>query len=85
MSARTAVERLSWANTVLFPPAVAKRLLERTRGQSNGTEAEPDLWQPPGPLNAVLRGLLALETSLVARFGLPWGLSVIAVARKPTA
>ena len=26
------VERLSWANSVLFPPAVAKRLLERSNG-----------------------------------------------------
>jgi SAM-dependent methyltransferase len=74
------VERASYANFFLFPLAPAKRLLEH-----EDPAGCTDLWQPPGPLNAVLRGLLALETSLVARFGLPWGLSVIAVARKPTA
>src|SRR5205814_1630673 len=35
------VERLTWANTVLFLPAVAKRLLERTNGH-DAAAAEPD-------------------------------------------
>src|SRR6266851_2624396 len=42
-----AVERLSWANSVLFPPAVLKRILERSNNGHDGTAGEPDLWQPP--------------------------------------
>ena len=71
--------QLSWANSLLFPPAAAKRLLERFG--SSETE-EPDLWQPPAPLNALLRALLAFERhALVRRMPFPVGLSVLAVAR----
>jgi hypothetical protein len=77
-----AVERLSWANSVLFPPAVAKRLLERTNGHTSELEAEPDLWQPPGPVNAVLQALVGMEALAIPRgVALPFGLSVLAVAR----
>lgn len=72
------VERASYANCFLFPLAPMKRLLER-----HDPAGPADLWQPPGPVNAVLRALLALEARLIARVGLPWGLSVVAVARKP--
>src|SRR4030088_55236 len=41
------VERLSWANTVLFPPALLKRVLERASNGHDGTAGEPDLCQPP--------------------------------------
>lgn len=61
---------------------MAKRLLERTNGHHPGAEAEPDLWQPPGPLNAVLQALVGLEALAIPRgVALPFGLSVLAVAR----
>jgi SAM-dependent methyltransferase len=75
------VDRLTWANTVLFPPAVAKRLLERVdrRATSSG---EPDLWQPPRPINAVLESAVAVESLLIPHgVPLPFGLSILAVAR----
>ena len=72
------VEILTWANTVLFPPAVAKRLMER----GATADAEPDLWQPPGPVNAVLESAIAIEAlAIPRRLPLPFGLSVLAVAR----
>jgi SAM-dependent methyltransferase len=75
------VERLSWANTVLFPPAVLKRLLERSNGH-DGTADEPDLWQPPKAINAVLESVVAVEALAIPRgVPLPFGLSVLAVAR----
>src|SRR5579864_6896806 len=75
-----AVEQVTWANTVLFPPAVAKRLLER--GHAGSAEAEPDLWQPPAPINAVLESAIAVESLAIPRgVPLPFGLSVLAVAR----
>ncbi len=72
------VDQLSWANSVLFPPAVAKRLLERF---ASSTE-EPDLWQPPGAINALLENTVAVESVLIPRrVPLPFGLSLLAVAR----
>jgi SAM-dependent methyltransferase len=74
------VEQLSWANTVLFPPAVAKRLIERFTLDSAG--GEPDLWQPPGVINALLESAVAVESlAIPRRLPLPFGLSVLAVAR----
>ena len=77
------VDRLSWANTVLFLPAVAKRLMERSaNGNDGGGSGEPDLWQPPGPLNAVLESAVAIEALAIPRgMPLPFGLSLLAVAR----
>ena len=72
-----AIDQLTWANTVLFPPAVAKRLLER--GES--AESEPDLWQPPEAINIVLESAIAVEgLAIPNRVPLPFGLSVLAVA-----
>ncbi len=77
-----AVDRLSWANTLLFLPAVAKRLLERTNGHDPAAAAEPDLWQPPEPINALLRSAVAVEALAIPRgLPLPFGLSLLAVAR----
>jgi SAM-dependent methyltransferase len=75
------IDQLSWANTVLFPPAAAKRLLERN-GASNGVAGEPDLWMPPAPLNALLTHIVAAERMAIPRgVPLPFGLSILAVAR----
>jgi SAM-dependent methyltransferase len=74
------IERLSWANTLLFVPAVAKRLLERDDGKHAATE--PDLWQPPEALNTALESLVAVEALVLTRgVALPFGLSVLALAR----
>jgi SAM-dependent methyltransferase len=74
------VQRLTWANVLLFPPAVAKRGLERVSAGS--ADPEPDLWQPPGPINAVLEAAVAVEALVIPRgVPLPFGLSVLAVAR----
>jgi SAM-dependent methyltransferase len=76
------VAQLTWANSLLFPPAVAKRLLERVQGETG--DAEPDLWQPPGPVNSVLERAIAVESLAIPRgIPLPFGLSVLAVARVP--
>jgi SAM-dependent methyltransferase len=75
------VEQVSWANSVLFLPAVAKRLLERENGHAD-TRGEPDLWQPPDALNALLENAVAVEAlAIPRRLPLPFGLSVLALAR----
>ena len=75
------VVQLSWANTLLFLPAVAKRLLERANDHPS-TVAEPDLWQPPRAINALLERTVAVEALVIPRgVPLPFGLSLLAVAR----
>jgi SAM-dependent methyltransferase len=87
------VERLNWANSALFLPAAIKRLLEPRPpkiGERKSARVDegvvhpqtPDLWQPPGPLNALLEGIVGMEALAVPRgVPLPFGLSVIALAR----
>jgi hypothetical protein len=57
---------------------VARGALDRGPGES----AEPDLWQPPAALNAVLTHVVGLEAfAIPAGVPLPFGLSILAVAR----
>jgi SAM-dependent methyltransferase len=74
------VELLSYANTLLFPLVLTKRLAERVWPPRPDRS---DLALDAGPFNAILRAALTVEAPLVARLGLPFGLSVIAVGRKP--
>lgn len=71
--------RLSYANMFLFPIAVAKRLSERILSpQQTGS----DLTLDPGSLNGVFRSILSAEAPLVSGVGLPFGLTVVALAQK---
>ena len=72
------LEHSTYANFVLFPLAPMKRYLE----QRNGSHDATDLWRPPAPLNRLLGDLLSLEALPARSVGLPWGLSVFAVARR---
>lgn len=74
------VEHLSYANMLLFPLAVAKRSAERLwPSRSQGSDLTLDI----GPLNGPLRVILSAEARYVAQPGLPFGLTAVAVGRKP--
>jgi hypothetical protein len=75
------VEKCTHANMWLFPLAAAKRLAERIRPPSNPTAS--DLVPLPGPINTVFRWVLCSEAALIRRWELPFGLSLLALARKP--
>jgi SAM-dependent methyltransferase len=68
----------TYANALLLPIALARRLLAKRLGGR-----ESDVRPVPAPLNALLQAVLALEAPLLARTSLPFGLSVMVVARKP--
>jgi ubiquinone/menaquinone biosynthesis C-methylase UbiE len=68
----------SYANSFLFPIAAAKRWSERFLPQQHGS----DLTLSPGAVNGVLRSILSAEAPLVKSIGLPFGLTVTALARK---
>jgi ubiquinone/menaquinone biosynthesis C-methylase UbiE len=72
--------RVSYANTFLFPLAIAKRLLEHIFPPAPSSS---DLSVNVGILNGLFKCILASESFFVSRIGLPFGLSVIALARKP--
>lgn len=71
------LRRLTYANTLAFAPIVARRLLGQL---ANG--AHSDVGPVPTPLNAALGGLLGCEARWLREHDLPFGLTVIALARK---
>jgi SAM-dependent methyltransferase len=76
-----AVEKCTHANTFLFPAAAVKRLGERLRPPQN--QWASDLQPVPAPLNTLFSWLLKAEAPLVRRGNLPYGLSLMALGRKP--
>jgi SAM-dependent methyltransferase len=74
------LERLSYFNTLLFPPIAAVRLLRRDRGD-DPPRSDFELTKP-GRLNALLARTFSLEAPLVERFDLPFGVSILALARR---
>jgi SAM-dependent methyltransferase len=71
--------RVTYANAALLPAAAAWRVLHRLL-PDRAEDARSDVRPVAGPLNAVMRAVLDLESRLLARRNLPWGLSVIGVA-----
>jgi SAM-dependent methyltransferase len=76
------IERMTFMYLVTFPLALAVRGLERATGRAS-TASDADLRVPPGPVNAVLDWLLALEGAVLRVADLPLGSSILCVARKP--
>lgn len=75
------VERCSYVLSLLFPLAAAARLLERFTPDPG---AESAMALPSPAANAVLRAPMALEAAWLSMGGaLPFGLSVVALARRP--
>jgi len=76
------VARLSFFNGLLLAPAAAVRLAQRRLGPPNGYTNDLDVG--PAWLNDVLERPLALEAGWLRRgHTLPFGLSLLAVLRKP--
>jgi hypothetical protein len=72
------VQLLSFFNTLLFPLVAGARIAGKvTRRQS----ADDSL--PIAPVNAVLEKLFGLEANLVGRVPMPFGVSLVAVVRRP--
>jgi len=74
------IEWLSYYNASLFPPVAAVRLARRWIG--GGDAAADGVEVPPRPINALLEGVFAAERHVVGRLRLPFGVSLIGVARK---
>ena len=68
----------SYYNALFFPVAVAQRLWSRVSGGEPG----PDIRPLPRILNGIMEEAFAAERFLLGRMPLPWGLSLVAVARR---
>jgi SAM-dependent methyltransferase len=72
------IDLLSPFNSLLFPLIAIARIA----GKLSGREAADDS-MPPKPLNSALKSIFALETPLIGRVPMPFGVSLIAVLRRP--
>jgi len=73
------VERLSGAGLTILPPAILVRALQGSRTVSS------DVTMPSAAANRFLLALLTVESKWLRHHSLPAGLSLIALARKPSA
>ncbi len=71
------ISRLSYANMFLLPVAILMRLKERVLGQheASGTGL------PPHRVNEIFARLFGAERHLLTRMTLPFGLSLVAIAK----
>jgi SAM-dependent methyltransferase len=73
-----AIDLLSPFNSLLFPPIAAIRLLGKATGRESADDALPSK-----PVNKLLRSIFALERGLIGRVPLPFGVSLVAILRRP--
>ncbi len=76
--------RVTYTNAVLFLPLLAVRTWHRRRGLAREADAQAEITVPPAPVNAALTALLALESLWIRWFDLPFGSSLLCLARKPS-
>ena len=77
------IQRLTYTNATLFPALAIARLIQRRRGLRSENEAGAEISVPPGPINAVMTGVMRLEALWLRAFDAPFGSSLLCLARKP--
>ena len=73
------VQFLSYYNASLFPPVAAVRMLMRLTG--GGKPVANGIQPRPGPINEALERLMASDRHLLGRVELPFGVSIVGLAR----
>jgi SAM-dependent methyltransferase len=76
--------RVTYWNAILLPGLIAIRHRRRRPHAAGGPAVASDVRALPGPVNNILAGILTVERAWLARWDLPVGLSILAVARKPS-
>jgi SAM-dependent methyltransferase len=77
------VVRLTYTNTVLSLPLMLTRTLQRRRGLRDEQHADQEIAVPSAPVNAMLTGILWVESLWLRAFDAPFGSSLLCLARKP--
>jgi SAM-dependent methyltransferase len=76
------VTYLSYYNFLLFPIIAGARILQRLRQPDRvGANGRHDLAMPPHAINSILQSIFSSERYLVGRARIPFGVSLIALAR----
>ena len=73
------IVKASHFNTLLFPPIAAVRAVKMMAGSKSADDDS----MPPAPLNGLLGGLFAAERHWLAHAPLPFGVSIVLIARRP--
>lgn len=79
------IVRLTYLNALLFPPIAAVRLLRRLEHRLRPRiPAQSDFRYPaPRPVNFALGALFGAERVILKRADIPFGVSILALVRKP--
>ena len=72
------IDLISPFNSLLFPPIAAVRLAGKLTGKDDSDDA-----MPSAPVNRILDTVFGLERSLIGRVPMPFGVSLVAVLRRP--
>jgi SAM-dependent methyltransferase len=79
------IVRLTYTNAALFVPLAAARLWQRRRGLRPEADAHKEISVPSWPINTAMTVVLALEAGWLRWFDVPFGSSLLCLARKPSA
>jgi hypothetical protein len=72
------IDLLSPFNSLLFPLIAGVRAAGKLTGRETADDA-----MPPKRVNSVLKAVFGLEASLIGRLPMPFGVSLVAVFRRP--
>ncbi|MBW8895497.1 MAG: class I SAM-dependent methyltransferase [Acidobacteria bacterium] len=75
------IRRMSYTNATILPIVAGVRLLQRVSGHE---ESNQEISIPPAPINAALTAALAIEAGLLRVVNMPFGSSLMALARRPS-
>lgn len=78
-----AIERITYTNATLFPLMLAVRVTQRLTGLAPAEDALAEISVPREPINAVLSAALRVEAAALRAVDLPFGSSLLCLARKP--
>ncbi len=73
-----AVQFMSYYNTLLFPAAVGQRFAEKLLRRNSDSELD----MPGSAVNSILRGIFSSEKKLLGTVSFPFGVSLIAAAKR---
>jgi SAM-dependent methyltransferase len=73
------IERMSYFTSLLLPVLAAQRIANRLQGMPK--KARYEVAPPPAPINAAFGVVMGLERTLLRRFDMPLGSSLVAVCR----
>lgn len=82
-SAGFVVEEIRYTYAALFPVMLAVRTAQRLIGLAPPERATAEITVPPAPINAALSALVGCEAWLRPVLSLPFGSSLLCLARKP--